>query len=196
MICDKTGNLYGTTTGGGTSNNGVAYEISTSGTFSVIHTFCSVNCTDGASPNSLAMDAAGNLYGTTTYGGDLNCTDGNGTGCGTVFELSRSNGGWKENVLHRFRQRDGIVPIAGPTLATRKIGKKKQNVIFGLTYLSDVGNYAGTVFEMIESKIGYTFKVLYGFQGGDGVGPTHALTIARGNLYGTASLGGNAAAPF
>lgn len=193
VIRDKSGNLYGTTFGGGTSNSGVAYEISTSGTFSVIHNFCPDNCihrTDGVNPNALAIDTAGNLYGTTSYGGDFNCTDGNGSGCGTVFEILKSRGGWREKVLHSFRYRDGITPLAGPTLATTKVGKKMQNVIFGVTYLGS-GNTGGNVFEMIKSKGGYSFKVIHALTGSEGCCSTHTLTIARGKLYGTASLGGS-----
>jgi hypothetical protein len=179
--------------GGGTSNNGVAYEISSSGTFSVIHNFCPDNCVhsiDGVNPNALAIDAAGNLYGTTSYGGNLNCTDGNGSGCGTVFELSRSDGRWREKILHSFGYRDGITPLAGPALATIKIGKKMQNVIFGVTYLGS-GNTGGNVFEMVKSKSAYTFRVIHRFRGAEGCCSTHALTIARSSLYGTASLGGS-----
>jgi uncharacterized repeat protein (TIGR03803 family) len=190
VILDASGNLYGTTYGGGTSNNGVAYEISNSGTFSVIHNFCTLSCADGASPNSLAIDAAGDLYGTTSYGGNLNCTDGNGSGCGTVFELSGLYGRWREKVLHSFGYRDGITPIAGPTLATIKSATKMQHVIFGVTYLGS-GDTGGNVFEMDKSKSGYTFRVIHRFTGAEGCCSTHALTIARSSLYGTASLGGS-----
>ncbi len=194
VIRDERGNLYGTAQEGGTSNDGVAYEISASGTFSVIHSFCPLNCVhrlDGAVPNGLAVDAAGNLYGTTVYGGDFKCDDGGGDyGCGTVFEISRSGRGWKERVLHSFHG-EGMFPLGGPTLATRKSGGKKRRVIFGDTS-GGGGTGDGIVFQMIESKNGgYKFKVLHTFNGRDGASPVSALTVVKGNLYGTTPIGGN-----
>ena len=70
--------------------------------------------TDGGQPyGSLVLDAAGNLYGTTNFGGSSNCN----LGCGTVFELASSSGGWKETVLYTFTGgSDGREPYAQPAL--------------------------------------------------------------------------------
>jgi len=55
--------------------------------------------TDGANPfSNLVADATGNLYGTTYFGGSPNCVG----GCGTVFELIRTKGGWQHQVLYSF----------------------------------------------------------------------------------------------
>jgi uncharacterized repeat protein (TIGR03803 family) len=81
---------------------------------SVLHSFCSrTNCGDGAYPDAgLIFDQAGNLYGTTAFGGELSCNS--GSGCGVVFKLvPNSNGGWKETVLHTFFDHPGATPLAG-----------------------------------------------------------------------------------
>jgi len=87
---DGTGPLFGTTSGGGTNNQGTVYEISTPGAqANVIYNF---NCgNSGCAPTTLTSDLQENLFGTTTYGGTgLNCPD---SKCGTVFELSRNEQG-------------------------------------------------------------------------------------------------------
>jgi len=89
LTLDSAGNLYGTTTQGGSSNIGTVFKLDTSGNnFTVLHTFGDgtvVN--DGASPYAgLILDSAGNLYGTTHNGGAGVCAD--APGCGTVFKLS------------------------------------------------------------------------------------------------------------
>jgi uncharacterized repeat protein (TIGR03803 family) len=123
LVADSAGNLYGTTKGGGNSECGgtgcgVVFELSPhSGgewTENVLYTFCSQsNCADGVEPldGPLVRDAAGNLYGTAYFGGDLsNC---NGAGCGVVFKLDPSG---KETVLHTFTGgADGAFPWAGLT---------------------------------------------------------------------------------
>src|ERR1019366_2355105 len=102
LIFDTTGNLYGTTLGGGNGNNaGVVFELTPSGgswTESVLYFFCSLsNCVDGLEPKAgLIFDSHGNLYGNTLGGGGM-------PGYGVAFELSPSGGGtWTENVLQTF----------------------------------------------------------------------------------------------
>jgi len=71
------------------------------------------NGTDGNGPISpLAHDTAGNLYGVTTYGGNLNCTYYQ-PGCGVVFKVSPKG---KEIVLHKFSGNDGLFPTGGVLL--------------------------------------------------------------------------------
>ena len=129
LISDKQGNLYGTTLqyGDGSctfpfSGCGTVFELSPvkdggklEWTFKLLYTF--EGGSDGANPASdLVFDPAGNLYGTTSGGG----TGCNGTGCGTVFELEKSESDWTEKVLYRFTgQSDGNSPVGSLTLDSR-----------------------------------------------------------------------------
>jgi len=118
LIADSEGNLYGTTEGGGKgcgTGCGVVFELSPQGKSwaeNVLYTFCSLsNCADGEEPvrGPLVRDAAGNLYGTTYFGGaHHNCNE---NSCGVVFKLDTAG---KETVLHSFTGgADGAEPAAG-----------------------------------------------------------------------------------
>jgi len=117
LLMDAAGNLYGTTTTGGTDGFGVVFETSlVSGTWHtrVLYNFTNVGG-DGAYPQSaLIMDSVGNLYGTTeSGGGSTNCSVETDNGCGTAFKLSRSGSNWKESILHAFQGKgDGGFPGA------------------------------------------------------------------------------------
>jgi uncharacterized repeat protein (TIGR03803 family) len=79
------GTLYGTTAGGGTSGNGAVYELSTKNVLTVLHSFTG---SDGNLPFGVViLDANGILYGTAVYGGSGPCSNGNYSGCGTVWKL-------------------------------------------------------------------------------------------------------------
>jgi uncharacterized repeat protein (TIGR03803 family) len=88
---DSKGNLYGTTSSGSASGNGIVFKVSKTGKESVLYSFAG-GTTDGCQPyGGLLRDKAGNLYGT-TYG----CGSSN---AGTVYKLSATG---KETVLHNF----------------------------------------------------------------------------------------------
>jgi uncharacterized repeat protein (TIGR03803 family) len=113
VIFDRGGHLYGTTLLGGTDNAGTVYQLTPHQgywTFRVIYSFTGAQ--DGGSPyyGSLTVDSAGELYGTTRYGGQLQY--------GTVFRLAQEQpGAWRETVLHSFiGGNDGENPIYGVTL--------------------------------------------------------------------------------
>jgi uncharacterized repeat protein (TIGR03803 family) len=105
LIQDAAGNLYGTTEGGGASGGGVVFKLDATGTETVLYSF--TFGTDGGGPFAgLIRDGAGNLYGTTAFGGDFACS------CGTVFSLDTTG---KETALYAFTGYpvDGAVPYAG-----------------------------------------------------------------------------------
>ncbi len=107
---DAAGNMYGMTSTGG-AGYGTVYKITPTGDTTTLHAF--TNQPDGANPAGiLAIDKAGNLYGTTPGGGDPKCTTAN-QGCGIVFEITKQG---KEEILHSFLAPDGGDPYAGPTL--------------------------------------------------------------------------------
>ncbi len=194
VIRDAAGNLYGVTMQGGIYAEGTVFELSPSEgggwTETVLHNFGNGN--DAAYPGaSLIMDAAGNVYGTTEEGGQ-----GGGFcqsyGCGTVFELSPSDGGgWAETVLYSFNGSDGSQPDA--SLVMDAAGNLYGTTIQGGPYCAPFG--CGTVFELSPSAGGgWTETTLYNFkEQPDGALPESSLILdAAGNLYGTTTQGGSA----
>lgn len=141
---------------------------------------------DGAYPMSaLTLDSAGNLYGTTSQGGAVTC---GGSGCGTVFELERTQSGWKEKILYRFRGGDdGAFPQAGVIFSSS--GK-----LYGTTVSGGGRDQVGTVFELRpDSGDRWAEKIIYifSFYGDPGNSPQADLVFdAYGNLYGTTRKGG------
>ncbi len=199
LLLDSSGNLFGTTVSGSHTlcdlaevyGCGIVYELvkSSNGyTEQVLYSFGSSSATtDGASPEAgLVTDAAGNLYGTTTYGGSPNCLIDIGVdGCGTVFELVKSSNGYTENVLYTFTGTDGAYPYAGLTMDS-------SGNLYGTTYNGGACGL-GTVFELAKSSGAYTEKVLYSFgcTSTDGWYPYAGLIMdAVGNLYGTTESAG------
>jgi uncharacterized repeat protein (TIGR03803 family) len=114
VVFDQHGNLYGTTSYGGTANCGIAFALapnqSGGWTEYLLHTFLGVTAQDGENPNGLTFDAHGNLYGTSTGGGVDNP--------GTIFKIARaSGGGWQETVLYSFTAGDdGAYPSSDVVL--------------------------------------------------------------------------------
>lgn len=192
LVFDSAGNLYGTTAFGGRARCfagcGTVFEltlVSDGGwAYRVIYAFRGGR--DGAGPTgTLAVDSAGNLYGTTQAGGSNACSG----GCGTVFELSPSSGGgWTENVLYRFSGANGQQPYAGVTLDA-------AGNIYGTTFVGGSGNCTdgcGVAYELTPSGSQWNETVLYSFTGGnDGGYPVASMIFdSQGNLYGTAARGG------
>ena len=179
LVLDAAGNLYGTTSAGGTSNLGTIFKLDANGTKTVLHSFA--GGTDGATPQAgLTRDAAGNFYGTTTVGG--------GSNSGTVFKLD-ANG--TETVLYTFMGGvDGKLPngplvldASGNLYGTTNDGGKANACFFG--YFG-----CGVVFKLDTAG---RETVLYTFTGGiDGGEPYFAGLVrdAAGNLYGTTAAGG------
>jgi uncharacterized repeat protein (TIGR03803 family) len=191
LIFDKAGNLYGTTEfGGGTNNQGTVFEMTPNSnggwTETVLYNF--TGSTDGGQPyGSLVFDAAGNLYGTTNFGGSANCN----LGCGTVFKLTPGSAGWNETVLYTFTGgSDGREPYA--RLRFDAAGNLYGTTLLGGNISSVCSSGCGTVFKLTHGSSGWTESVLYAFQGAtDGASPYDGLAFdATGNLYGTTYAGG------
>ena len=172
LLRDGAGNLYGTTFHGGAFGNGTVFKLDATGTETVLHSFA--GGADGSGPYSgVIRDAAGNLYGTTYFGGGIPTCD-----CGTVFRVDVTGA---ETVLHSFDAADGAGPQAG-------LIRDAAGNFYGTTYYGGAFNN-GTVFKLDRTG---AETVLYSFTGGnDGGGPQAGLLRdALGNLYGTTQYGG------
>jgi uncharacterized repeat protein (TIGR03803 family) len=189
LILDAQGNLYGTTMIDGAYSYGTVFKISPQGNETVLHSFTGTGG-DGATPVApLIMDAAGNLYGTTEYGGLYGYECGP-NGCGTVFKISPAG---KETVLYRFT---GIPNVDGMNPEQGLVRDSNGN-LYGTTAQGGIymyGNGYGTVFK-IDSMGKET--VLHSFNPfappfDDGAFPLGGslLRDSAGNLYGTTYFGG------
>ena len=194
LIFDSAGNLYGTTSGGGTGTGcgagivpgcGIIFKLTptASGAWeeTILHDFTN-NHTDGWSPQSnLIADASGNLYGTTYYGGSAP------NGGGTVFRLTHTANGWQETVLYSFKcAADGCSPYSG--LALDAAGN-----LYGTTVGGGDSTGQGVVYKLSHNADGgWTEHVLYTFTGNDdGRYPYGSPVLdASGNVYGTTLDGG------
>jgi hypothetical protein len=196
LIADQAGNLYGTTFSGG-SGAGAVVELSPpaqpggSWTERILYTFNDIG--DGFNPTgSLAMDAHGNLFGTTAETSDS---------YGEVFELTKhSDGTYTFSQLYSFTGgADGGLPGYGVIIDASgnlygETGGGGNSGCLGLAF------GCGVVFEVSPSASGWTERVLYSFQSSGAYGPTNSLVLRDGNLYGTTGLGsgsnGNAGVVF
>jgi uncharacterized repeat protein (TIGR03803 family) len=198
LVFDTAGNLYGTTIEGGTSGSGcngfgcgTVFELTPGGnglwTETVLWSFS--GGADGGQPHyGLSLDAAGNLYGTTLYGGSHPSTCG-GLGCGVALELTPgTNGQWTETVLYNFCSAKNCSDGAGPSAGLVFHGRNLYGTAGG------GANGVGVVFRLAPGNGRWTETVLYNFCGAnhcaDGGGPGGGLIFdAGGNIYGT-TLGG------
>jgi uncharacterized repeat protein (TIGR03803 family) len=170
LMQGSNGTLYGTTYEGGAYNRGTAYEITPTGKFKTIHSFCAEpECVDGDGPLAgLVEDANGNLYGTTFYGG--------GNSLGTVFEITAAN---QFILLHSFDNTDGAYPSSA-------LFSANDGNLYGTTLSDSTGG--GTIFQITAAG---KFNSIYTFCTCMGAGPFYALLQATdGIFYGTTSGGG------
>jgi hypothetical protein len=178
VILDSSGNIFGATTGGGTSDQGALYELTQSGGSwieNVLYNFTGQS--DGSRPDgNLIQDAEGSLYGTAALGGD--------GAAGTVFELSPSGAGWTFNLIHSFYGTQG--PVAALTMDA-------GGNLYGTTYKDGAYGF-GNVVKLTRSNGAWTYSSLYDFTDGtDGANPLSNVVIDHaGNLYGTAAYAGSA----
>jgi uncharacterized repeat protein (TIGR03803 family) len=178
LMFDQQGNIYGTTENGPQVNYccGLVYELSRSGTGWIenfVYAFQGGN--DGAVPrDGVVADSFGNLYGV-VGAGQYNS--------GAVYELSPSNGGWTEKIIHAFNfSDDGANPIGGLIIDA-------NGNLYGSTTIGPDAQCNGIVFELSPPPPGgqWNYQRLYCFSGPpEGSGPYAKLAMdSVGNLYGT-----------
>jgi uncharacterized repeat protein (TIGR03803 family) len=185
------GSIYGTTNFLGSGGNGTIYRLRPPTTIcqrvscpwheTTLYSF--TGATDGGLPEGdVAFDHAGNMYGTASIGGTGTCN----SGCGVVWELSPSGGGWTYSVIYSFTDiHDGAVPEAGLYI-------DGDGNLFGTT-AGGGSLFDGTVFKLTKTGATWTKTIRHNFAGGsDGAQPEGGLTPdAAGNLYGFTFSGGN-----
>ncbi|HEV2303458.1 MAG TPA: choice-of-anchor tandem repeat GloVer-containing protein [Stellaceae bacterium] len=177
LVIDKSGNLFGATFAGGANGGGTVFEVTPDGRERVVYSFCAVaNCADGQYPNGVIMDASGNLYGTTYFGG--------ANAGGALFEVMPDG---RETVLHSFcspQCADAWGPASGLIMDA-------AGDLYGTAELGGA-NGGGTVFELTRGGVE---RVLYSFGSAenfaDGFSPIAGLLMGSGGvLYGTTLVGG------
>lgn len=208
MAQGRDGNLYGTIASGGTNNAGFVFQITPTGTYTVLYNFDTVH---GSTPiGGLALGADGNLYGTTEEGG--------AHGFGNIFKITPSG---TLTVLYDFQggadgghpvsplmigldglfhgtsypgmsykiSAAGVFHVVGtiPTTAYGPLLQTNDGTFYGVTEFGGT-NGAGTIYKIT----GTTYKILHNFDMATGSYPVGGLTQgADGNLYGTTTAGGN-----
>ena len=179
MLIDSAGNLFGATLNGGPNGGGVIFELSpqTGGGFSFSLPYA-FSGSDGSSPmQSLVMDAFGNIFGTTQYGG--------ANGDGTVFKLTPNFGSWTFDSLYSFASthdgtfgRDVILDRHGDLFGSTESGGNRNQCrgAFG----------CGIVYTLTPTPLG-TWKetILSAFTGGAGGEDATSMFFGpNGKIYG------------
>ena len=191
LLEDGSGNLYGTTRGGGTYGVGAVMELSppaVSGgawTMTTLYSFVPYGGTGYVPVSDLVKDQAGAFYGTTYSGGDPVCN------CGVVYKLTPpavKGGTWTESVLHSFTGNDidGRLPGATSLTLTTK------GTVYGVTARGGTWD-SGTLYQLTTTNgKTYTETMLYSFGDlADGSTPSGSILLdSKGNLYGVTSYGG------
>jgi uncharacterized repeat protein (TIGR03803 family) len=177
LIQASNGLLYGMTIGGGNSGSGVIFSISTSGSYSILHSFGAatvVGSVDGNAPyGSLVQASSGILYGMTTYGGNF--------GNGVIFSIDTSG---NYSILHNFSgpPSDGAFGLGSLIQAT-------NGLLYGMTNAGGIDS-VGTIFS-ISTSGSYSLLHSFSFSPSDGHDPYGSLVQAsNGILYGMTTNGG------
>ena len=196
LLMDQSGNLYGTTTGGGKYNGGLVFKLipNGDGTYKeyILHNFCArANCADGQGPFAgLIMDIDGNLYGTTQNGGK--------NGSGVVFKLTHKTGGWSLGVIHSFCSglscAGGSYPRTGLAYSGQSSGApwNEFSPLFGTTQYG--GAHAqGVAYKLAADGGFWDYEVIHSFNavtGADTALPSLPLVDPSGNVLGITASGG------
>ena len=189
LVRDGAGNLYGTSNSGGSepctygNGCGTVFKLApqSDGSWSETVLYSFLGGDDGYDPVAgLVMDAAGNLYGTTYYGGAPND--------GIVFKLGPNvDGSWTESIIHTFSGADGEWPVA--SMIFDGVGNLYGTTSYGGPYGSDE---CGTVFKLSPNSDGsWTHSLLHAFNSYEGCDLESSVTLdASGDLYSAAWGGG------
>lgn len=176
---DSAGNLYGTTSLGGTQGYGIVYRLQAAGAnwaATVLHSF---QGNDGITPASnVVLDSSGDIYGMTQAGGLI--------GDGGTFELTAdAEGLWSLATLYSFR---GASPQGG---SYRTLAMDRAGNMYGTT-ATEGAYHLGSIFKLTFTNGTWLYTTLHDFTGGnDGANPYGSLSFdAAGNIYGTAEYGG------
>ena len=162
------GNFIGTTELGGGFGHGTVFDISESGSLTVLYSF--TGGADGSQPMAPPIYANGAFYGTTPFGGGA-------SGCGTTYRIVNTGGGF--TILHTFNKTDGCDPGAPLVLGM-------DGNFYGTTPNGGALN-AGVVFTMTPSG---KVTVLHSFDpANDGGAPNPLVQGSDGNFYGTLAHG-------
>ena len=185
--------LYGTTNYGGTFGYGTVYRVSPPAqkggqwTETVPYSFDPGTNMGASAEGPVTFDGSGNMYGTTAFGGDLNCQG--GFGCGVVFELSPQQGGtWTYANLYSFQGgNDGLVP-------TGFIVVDSQGSLYSTTQFGGGQSDGGTAFKLSppqQEGETWTETTLHSFKAPASGGANGGLIRGKwGDLYGVTYLGG------
>ena len=186
LVFDSFGNIYGTTSQGGTPELctqygcGAAYQLSKSNgswTGQIIYHF---EQGPGFDPYAgMISDSAGNLYGTTVGGGTYDY--------GTVYKLTQQNGAWSQSTMYDFTPSPdfGAWPQAGLT-------SDNHGNLFAATWNSGPEG-GGVAIQLSPVGEGWNASLVYAFlgAGANPAGPTYSLTSdGAGNLYGATESDG------
>jgi len=185
LLLDASGNLYGTTTVGGTSQSGTVFELSppavpgNAWTETILWNFGN-GPDDGTLPYSqLIWDGLGNLFGTTSGAGV--------SAGGTAFELTpNQDGSWSETILHTFCT-NGAPDCPGGSDPMAGVAFDKSGNLYGTTYAGGFDNKWGVLYKLSPGDGAWTEKTLYKFSGASGGQPMSAVTFDNaGDAYVTA----------
>jgi len=177
LVIDASGNLYGTTSFTITEGGGTVFKLSpgqNGWTETILHNFCLdyPNCWDGVEPMAgVTVDKAGNLYGTTMFGGGQP----RHAGWGLVYQLSPTQNGWTETVLKAFTSGTGGRTSAGITI-------DPQGNLYG--GVSEGGPYNCGGYFRVNRFVGFPLS------GGNGCAPQSDLLYSSEGLFGLTGQGG------
>lgn len=212
LVLDRSGNIYGTTSAGGSSycrnaafgGCGVIFKLTQGvrGDWDEQVLYFFKGGKDGSFPiGKLAFDVWGNIYGVSQAAGDVSCSYGYFTGCGTVFRLAppRTTGGqWYLSTLHAFTgSSDGASPMAGLII-------DKTGAVYGTAVGGSKGKCpsgfatppgCGTVYRLTPTEPTlhgrWNFELLYSFSGTADGGKPDKIAFDGSTVYIPTGVGGS-----